>query len=102
MKKLLGTAVVFAGMAFGVSTANANPFIEPGLCVLFDGNGGLGTVTPARTHIVVTPSGNVNAFCKADVTPSSSGTAAHFDFSSTGGNVCTIFTGSASFVTNDW
>jgi hypothetical protein len=101
MKALLGSVVVFAGMTFGVSIANANPVIFPGGCVLFDGNGVLGMATGARTHIVCTPSGNVNAFCKADVTPSKSGTAAHFDFSSTN-NFCTIVCPTGPEKTNDW
>ena len=83
MITLLGTAVVLAGMTFGVSNANANPCVDNGFCILFDGNGNLDAVSPAKTHIITTPSGNINFYCKTDVTPSSSGTAAHFDFSST-------------------
>jgi hypothetical protein len=101
MKALLGSVVVFAGMTFGVSIANANPSIFPGGCVLSDGNGNFGTATGARTHIVCTPSGNINAFCKADVTPPSSGTAAHFDFSSTN-DFCGIVCPTGNVTTNDW
>jgi hypothetical protein len=101
MKKLLGLALVVAGMTFGGSIASANPTIFPGGCDLFDGNGVLGQATGARTHIVCTPSGNVNAFCKADVTPSSSGTAAHFDISSTGFR-CFIVCPTGTVSTTDW
>jgi len=89
MKVLLGSAAVVAATIFGASYANANPAIFPGGCVLADGNGGFGTSTGAKTHIVCAPSGIVDAFCKADVTPPSSGTAAQFDSRSTG-FVCTI------------
>jgi hypothetical protein len=57
MKKLLGLALVVAGMTFGGSIASANPSIFPVGCVLSDGNGNFGTATGARTHIVCTPSG---------------------------------------------
>ena len=101
MKKILGLAVAVTGITFGVSIANANPTIFPGGCVLFDGNGNLGLASGARTHIVCTPSGNVNAFCKADVTPSSSGTAAHFDSSSTGFR-CFVVCPTGTVSTTDW
>ena len=105
MKKLLGLAVVVAGLTFGVSAqalpGNVNPVIFPGGCILLDGNGGVGPATGARTHIVCTPSGNVNAFCKADVTPPNSGTAAHFDFGSTGFG-CFIVCPTGPVFTTDW
>jgi hypothetical protein len=101
MKTLLGSVVVFAGITFGVSIANANPLIFPGGCVLSDGNGNFGSATGARTHIVCAPSGNVNAFCKADVTPPSSGKAAHFDFGSTGFR-CSIVCPTGEVSTTDW
>jgi hypothetical protein len=104
MKVLLGSAAVVAATIFGASYANANPAIFPGGFVLADGNGGFGTSTGAKTHIVCTPSknGNVNAFCKADVTPPSSGTATHFDFISTK-FICTITCPDGTVVaTKDW
>jgi hypothetical protein len=93
MKTLLATAAVLAGMTFGVSLANAN---------LFDGNGNLGQATGARTHIVCTPSGNVNAFCKADVTPPSSGKTAQFDFSSKKDFCFVVCPDGKAVKTSDW
>jgi hypothetical protein len=101
MKKLLGSIVVVSGMTFGVSIARESTTISPGGCDLFDGNGKLGMATGARTHIVCTPSGNVNAFCKADVTPPSGGTAAHFDNGSTG-LPCFIVCPTGTVFTRDW
>jgi hypothetical protein len=102
MKKLLGLAVAVAGMTFGVSNASANPCVGVGSCVLFDGNGLLDLTSPVTTHIVTTPSGNINFWCKGDVTPPPNG-AAHFDFSSTGFSCflgCPVTPGSQK--TTDW
>ena len=65
------------------------------------GMANLGWQPVARTHIVCTPSGNVNAFCKGNVIPPSSGTAAHFDNGSTG-IPCFIACPTGTVFTTDW
>jgi hypothetical protein len=69
MKKLLGLAVAFAGITFAASNANAHPCISGGFCRLINGNGVVEGGTEIKTHIVTTPSGNINATCHGDVTP---------------------------------
>jgi hypothetical protein len=68
MKTLLGTAVVLAGLTFGVSNAFANPAIGCG-CNLVDRSGNVGTFNfPSLEHeeITLAESGNIEANCKID------------------------------------
>lgn len=102
MKKLLGTAVLFAAVTFGVSNASANPCVSEGFCRLFDGNGNFTSGNDVKTHIEITPSGIVNFWCKADVTKPSSGNAAIFNFTSTKGEFCFLGCDSFGIPTKDW
>jgi hypothetical protein len=95
------TAVV---LALGASAALADPafVIRQELCVLLDGDGNVVATTDIQ-QVVTTQSanGNVNAQCDADVSPASSGRAAHFDFSSTG-LLCVFETPFGVETTDDW
>jgi len=69
MKTLLGTAVLVAGLTFGVSSAFANPFIGCG-CRVVLANGSLATVDfPDLEHeeITLAENGNIEANCKLDL-----------------------------------
>jgi hypothetical protein len=69
MKPLLGTAVVLAGLTFGVSNAFAHPTIGCG-CSIIDRNGHIATFNfPDLEHeeITVSESGNIDANCKVDL-----------------------------------
>jgi hypothetical protein len=69
MKTLLGTAVVLAGLTFGVSNAFAHPSIGCG-CSIIERNGNVATFNfPDLEHEEITLSerGNVNANCKVDL-----------------------------------
>src|SRR5215472_4716815 len=68
MKTFLGTAVVLAGLTFGVSNAFAHPSIGCG-CAIFVRTGHLGIFNfPDLEHeeITLSESGNVEANCKID------------------------------------
>jgi hypothetical protein len=106
MKTLLGTAVVLAGLTFGVSNSFANPAIGCG-CTLVLRNGttaifNFGTRSALEHEdITVAESGNIDANCKADL---GTGSQQTFDFGNTG-FTCSI-TGSAGPTdippTTDW
>lgn len=64
-------------------------------CGMLDGNSSF--VFTDSSRVVITPSGNGNLVCKADVTPSSSGGAARFDFDSTG-----LLCGTINGFTDKW
>jgi hypothetical protein len=71
MKTLLVTAVVVAGMTFGVSHAFAHPAIGCG-CEIVLRNGKVAVLLGNQTEdrkVNYTESGNVNAFCKVDLGP---------------------------------
>ena len=101
MKTLLGTAVVLAGLTFGVSNAFANPAIGCG-CEVVLRNGTVATFNfPFLEHedITLSESGNIDANCKLDLGP---GTETTFDITNTG-FLC-FLTGSAGDITSttDW
>jgi len=106
MKTLLGTAVVLAGLTFGVSDAFSNPFIGCGCGIVMRGNAPPFTVAtfsfPGIEHeeVTVTESGNINADCKVDL---GSGSQMTFNSGNTGGDVCNL-TGSNGVITftTDW
>src|SRR6267378_2283737 len=69
MKTLLGTAVVLAGLTFGVSNAFANPAIGCG-CSVVTRTGAVATFNfPDLEHedITLAESGNIDANCKLDL-----------------------------------
>jgi hypothetical protein len=91
MKTLLGTAVVVAGMTFGVSHAFAHPAIGCG-CDIVSRVGVVSTYSGKNVeHIekTYTESGKVNANCKVDLGP---GAQVSFDTNSplTKGFFCNI------------
>ena len=91
-------AVGAFGLAIGGATADPGGgavVINDQGCGLLDGNGGFAVAD--SDHAVVTPSGNGVLKCKADVTPSAAGGAAHFDFASTG-----LLCGTPAGLTDDW
>ena len=70
MKTLLGTAVVLAGLTFGVSNAFANPAIGCGCSIVQrDGTTVVSYNVPGLEHeeITVAESGNIEANCKVDL-----------------------------------
>jgi hypothetical protein len=94
---LLALAAAAGGTVLVVSPASADGavVIDDAGCGLLDGDGGFAVAD--SDHAVVTPSGNGVLKCKAEVTPPSSGQAAHFDFGSTG-----LLCGTPAGVTDDW
>ena len=89
MKRIVVSAFVTAGLLaaapFTLGSASANNAavrIDSFSCGLADGNGNF--VVTDSSQAVVTQSGNGNLRCQADVTPSSTGTAVHYSFDSTG------------------
>jgi hypothetical protein len=101
MKTLLGTAMVVAGLTFGVSNAFANPSIGCG-CNIVLRNGNVATFNfPSLEHeeITLTESGNVNADCKVDL---GTGPQTTFNFENTG--FPCFLTGSNGNITSttDW
>ena len=101
MKTLLGTAVVLAGLTFGVSNAFAHPSIGCG-CKIIDRLGHLETLDfPDVEHeeITLSESGNVEATCKVDF---AKGQEEKFNNQNTGFS-CDL-TGSSGFITSttDW
>jgi hypothetical protein len=99
MKKLLGIAIVAAGMTFGVSNASANPQIGCGCSVILR-NGTVATFSDVTSveelKIRVAESGNVLAQCQVDLGP---GTAPQqtFNFANTGFSCFILGT-----ATTDW
>jgi hypothetical protein len=101
MKTLLGTAVVLAGLTFGVSNAFANPSIGCG-CSIVLRNGSVATFNfPHLEHedITLAESGNIDANCKVDL---GSGAQTTFDNANTG--FFCFLTGSNGNIasTTDW
>ena len=90
-----------------LALASSSAFAAPALvinnegCGMFDGNGQL--VFTTDTHRVATQSANGNTMfrCNAKVAPAASGTAARFDFASTG-LLCGLQTANGFEVTDDW
>ncbi|RDJ98787.1 hypothetical protein DLM46_32155 [Paraburkholderia lacunae] len=72
-----------------------------GGCGLADGNGSF--VFTTDTKAIVTQSNNSNSMfqCQANVPPSASGSAARFDFASTGA-LCGLYTSTGLQVTDQW
>lgn len=104
MKKYLVLSAATTLLALTASVAQAAPavVINPaGGCGLFDGNGAGAFTTD--TKITATQSSNNNAkfTCKATVTPSASGSAARYDFASTGA-LCGIPNPFGFQVTDQW
>ncbi len=101
MKTLLGTAVVLAGLTFGVSNAFANPAIGCGCTVLL--RNGIPAIFnfPALEHeeVTVAESGNIDANCKVDL-----GTGAQTTFNNANTNFSCFLTGSNGTITSttDW
>lgn len=88
-KSFLVVTSLAALIAGGISVAQAAPAVatRSDRCGLLDGNGVPYLVTDANSlKMTHTQSANGNATyqCSADVTPADSGSAAHFDFDSTG------------------
>jgi len=104
MKTLLGTAVVLAGLTFGVSDAFSNPFIGCGCGIVMRGNAPPFTVAtfsfPGIEHeeVTVTESGNINADCKVDLGP---GPQQTFNFENTGFH-CFLTPSTSTISTDDW
>jgi hypothetical protein len=101
MKTLLGTAVVLAGLTFGVSNAFAHPSIGCG-CAFIDRNGHLAIFNfPDVEHeeITLSESGNLDANCKIDF---GKGQQETFNNQNTGDS-CNL-TGSSGIITStsDW
>ena len=105
MKTLLGTAVVLAGLTFGVSNAFANPFIGCGCGIVLRGISPPFTVATFNVpgieeeDITVAESGNIDAKCKVDL---GTGEQTTFDNQSTGDSC--FLTGSNGIITSttDW
>lgn len=80
-------AIAFAFVAMHSTAApkahadNAAVVINDISCTLLDGNGNFASADDS--HVVINHDGSMIK-CSADVTPSATGHAAHFDFSSTG------------------
>lgn len=93
---LVGLVVVFVGTVFPTpGRTDAAVRINNFGCVLLDGNGGF--VVTTDSSVVITDSGNGNLKCQANVTPSVSGRAVHYDFASTG-----LLCGTINGVTSQW
>ncbi|HEU4774996.1 MAG TPA: hypothetical protein VFS82_10870 [Lysobacter sp.] len=88
----LASTSAFAGSALVVSDLGCN---------LPDGNGGLVFTTDSLNVRTQSENGNAMFRCNADVAPSLSGSAAHFDFNSTGLQ-CGVFTATGFELTTDW
>src|SRR5215469_2224235 len=102
MKTLLGTAVVLAGLTFGVSNAFANPSIGCG-CSIVDRNKMVVLFNfPQLEHeeITLTESGNINADCKLDLPPPPNGEIT-WDNANTG-FTCSLANASGIAPTTDW
>ena len=104
MKTPLGTAVVLAGLTFGVSNAFANPSIGCGCNIVLRGNGPSFTVAtfnfPGIEHelITVAESGNIEANCKVDL-----GTGAQQTFNNANtGFLCFLTPSTGTISTDDW
>jgi|ERR1043165_9554420 hypothetical protein len=84
-------------MASAINMLANNPavVVEESLCALLDGNGSIVSADSSQT--VVAASGNSKMSCKANVDPSSTGTAVRWDFDNTGLS-CETPTG----LTTDW
>ena len=101
MKTLLGTAVVLAGLTFGVSNAFANPSIGCGCnIVMRDGITVVGFSFPGIEHqeVTVSESGNINADCKVDL---GAGAQTTLNFANTG-FMCFITPSTSTISTTDW
>jgi hypothetical protein len=102
MKTLLGTAVVLAGLTFGVSNAFANPAIGCGCnIVLRDGTTVVPFNVPGLEHeeITVAESGNIDANCKVDL---GRGAQTTLNNSNTPGFTCSLTGSSGITPTTDW
>jgi hypothetical protein len=104
MKTLLGTAVVLAGLTFGVSNAFANPFIGCGCGIVLRGISPPFTVATfnfpgiEEEDITVAESGNIDAKCKVDL---GTGPQQTFDNSNTG-FTCSLAGSTGIAPTTDW
>jgi hypothetical protein len=102
MKTLLGTAVVLAGLTFGVSNAFANPAIGCG-CSVVDRAGNVATYDfpfLEQEDVTVAESGNIDAKCKVDL---GAGAQTTWNNTNTNGFSC-FLTGSMGKITSttDW
>ncbi len=87
LKKSLVVAASFAALIAGaISVAQAGPAAVSRAegCGLLDGNGVGQLGTNSKITFTQNPNGNATFQCRADVTPATSGGAAHFDLDSTG------------------
>jgi hypothetical protein len=100
MKTLLGTAVVLAGLTFGVSNAFANPSVGCGCSIVDRNKNVVAYVFPTLEHeeVTVTESGNINADCKVDLP---SGDEKTWNFANTG-FLCFLNPSTGIPGTTDW
>jgi hypothetical protein len=92
-------------IAGGIPIAQADPAVvvrSNGGCTLFDGNGAMVSGTSFKGTFTQSNNGNATVQCSGDVTPSSSGHAAHFDFASTGIHCFTDNPFSGAESTQNW
>ncbi|NPT62445.1 hypothetical protein [Paraburkholderia elongata] len=99
---VLASAAALFALAAPMAHAAPAVVINPaGGCGLADGNGNF--VFTTDTKAVVTQNNNNNSMfqCKANVPPSASGSAARFDFASTGA-LCGLLTSTGLQLTDQW
>lgn len=104
MKKHLILAAAMTLFALAAPVAHAAPavVINPaGGCGLFDGDGNFAFTNDTKVTATQSSNGNSKLTCKATVTPSAAGRAAHFDFASTGA-LCGINNPFGPQVTDQW
>ena len=92
---IAGALCVIGANRVSAARMDAAVHIDDFACGLFDGNGAL--VITNDSSVVITSSGNGNLNCQADVTPSATGKAVHYDFDSTG-----LLCGTINGATDKW